>query len=135
MGNTTLIRVLGLICIAYVIAAVCILIFYKGDAVVAIASLGGIVTLFVPSLLSFRQSVINGEAQKATNTKVETISTKVDETVTLAGTTHQLVNSRMDEFKRALEQLAAQQSDLARAQGIETGRAQAKEDAHTPEGS
>lgn len=135
MGNTTLIRMLGLICIAYVIAAVCILIFYKGDAVVAIASLGGIVTLFVPSLLSFRQSVLNGEAQKVTSAKVEAVSTKVEETATMASTTHVLINSRIDQFKQSLEELAKEQlalaSALALAEGIKEGRGLAQQDAAT----
>lgn len=133
MGNTTLIRVLGLLFIAYVIAAVLILIFYKGDAVVAIAALSGIVPLFVSSLLSFRQSVLNGEAQKATATKVEAVSTKVEEAATVAGTTHELVNSRMDEFKRTVEELALRQAELAasmaREQGIKEGRDMAQQDA------
>lgn len=133
MGNTTLIRVLGLIFIAYVTATVLILIFYRGDAVVAIAALTGIVPLFVSSLLSFRQSVLNGEAQKVTATKVEAVNAKVEEAATVAGTTHELVNSRMDEFKRTVEELALRQAELAaslaREQGIKEGRDMAQQDA------
>jgi hypothetical protein len=141
MNNTVLASILGVIAVFCIGAVTYILISPTTDKVVAIGLLAPMVGGFVTALLSFRQSTVNGEAQRITAAKVAAVAeqtftvaalteqvsvtaeqtrqavndvvAKVDTTAAVTGTTHQLVNSRMDEFKAGLRELSAMKVELA----------------------
>lgn len=140
MDNTALVRILGIVFVACLAAAVLILLFYDGDKVVALGFLGGVITAFLPGLLSFRQSVANNELQVATKAKVEAVVKQVDTNTALtehvgavAVETHLAVNSRVTELIETVKAFGKVQEELAAAmgkeQGIKEGREQAKQDA------
>jgi septal ring factor EnvC (AmiA/AmiB activator) len=109
MDNTTLIRVLGLIGGLCVVAITAILIWYPGttsEKVVAAGIIGGLITVIGGQLLNLKQSGDNATA-------IEKTIKKVDDNTETTNTTHAIVNSRMDEFKQALTDLAAQKVELA----------------------
>lgn len=128
MYNTTLIRVLGLIGGLYIIALVLMMIFYDGDKVIAGTLLSGAVGVLVPSLLSLKQSADNATA-------IEKTIAKVDDNTETTNTTHDLVNSQTDAYKKLMkdqadmkvamvEMQARLDSAMARADGIAEGRSQ-----------
>lgn len=125
MNNSTLIYTTGALFAVSIISVVIILIFYDGDKVVAVGFFTSFLVLAVPVLMNLRQSAEN--------------AVKLDKNTAITEKTHIEVNSRVTQLIEAVKQQGEIQKELsaalALAQGIKEGRAQAKEDAASPEGS
>jgi len=70
--------------------------------------------IFMAAALPFVVGIIGTMQQSKHNTdKIEKLDAKVDVNTVVTETTHQIVNSRMDEFKQALKDIAAMKETQA----------------------
>lgn len=121
MNNTTLIRTIGILFCCGIAALVAIFIAYDGDKAAAAGVITGFLTLATGVLVNLKQGADT--------------AAKVDINTELTEKTHKDVNSRVTQLIAKVEQLGKVTAALALKEGIEIGRAQAKEDAASLEGS
>ncbi len=84
MNDNILIRVFGLFAIVCVAAGVGIIFNYDGDKAQAFGLLGGLILLFIPSLLGFKKSADAAAQAQTAVTKVDTIGVKVDKSAVVS---------------------------------------------------
>ena len=73
-----------------------------------------IAPVFMAAAIPFVVGIIGQLQQSRHNTeKIEKLDTKVDANTAVTETTHKIVNSRMDEFKQALQDIAAMKENQA----------------------
>ena len=73
-----------------------------------------IAPVFMAAAIPFVVGIIGQLQQSKHNTdKIEKLDTKVDANTAVTETTHQIVNSRMDEFKQALQDIAVMKENQA----------------------
>lgn len=96
-----------------------------------------LLSLLVPPVVLALVALLRGEQTARATARIEALQevgrTEVQEVRGELKTTHDLVNSRLDEFKRALEELSLTQIAKQRAEGLEEGleRGRAEADART----
>jgi hypothetical protein len=131
MTNRPLVITLGAIAIAYITALSAVLVLYDGDKLAVVGILSGAMALLIPQMLSLKQSADNNSAITRVSDKLDSstvdqslaiskISTEVkantaitEDVKTVSDTTHAIVNSRMDEFKAALQEVASMREEAA----------------------
>lgn len=130
-SNQSLIVVLGIISVTSIISFTAILILFPNNFALA-AGVGGALIALVASavtpLLTLK-AASDAKAQSENNSRqLQVVDEKLDVNTQKTELTHTVVNSRMDEFIRTLQELSASQQRLAAAQaearGILVGREQ-----------
>lgn len=108
MANRTLIIVLGVLATIALVALVAILKLYDGDKAIAIGALVTVVGLFLPGLLSLkqstdarRQSEANGDAIQDVHTIVNSQRTHMEQQITTLR--NEIVALRQDKIDTARE--------------------------------
>ena len=146
LNDNTLIRVFGGFAAVCVAAGLGVLFNYDGDKVQAFGLLGGLILLFIPTLLGFKKSAdAAGTAQKAADiaraateqsqqngreiklvaATVAPLADAVADNTDLTTRTKELVNGQSVALRNAAAEVARLSAIIAREEGVKEGIQQA----------